>query len=224
MRLSKSKIGTWEKCPFLFKLKYIDGKAFDVKTPQMERGNEIHKLMEDYYKPEVKTIENLNKEITKQEKFVVHKEAVENFIKFNKRWNDSIPLYTEQELYDETYNIIGIIDRIGIRDNKIILWDYKSGQLHDLGKYRFELALYTYLFEINHNQKVDYWGIFFVDHNVDMIEPVNRQEMQKAIEKVVSIRKEIKACSDKNEFCKKFNYDCRWCKAQQSGECDGATD
>lgn len=212
-------------------MKYIDKKMFDYKNEAMERGVEIHSLLEDYYKPVEKmtltadktpaeTAKILNDEIVSHQLFEKHKEPVANFINFNARWKNEIPIYTEEKLEDAYYNIVGVIDRVSMRDNKLILWDYKSGKPHPINNYRFELALYAYLFEVNHNQKIDYWGIYFIDVDTEIIEKVSREEMQKAINKVIEIRKEINECLNRNSFVKKPCFECRWCDVKRTGLCN----
>jgi len=223
MKLSKSKIGIWEKCPFLYKLLYIDNSLKESpKSPAMERGIKIHEVFDKLSTPECKDEKVFIKTAKAIPESYEYKDAIINLLKFNRKWG--FPIFREEKLEDKKYGIDGIIDRVSIRDGKIILWDYKSGQSHPINKYRFELALYTYLFEINHNQKVDFWGIYFLDKDVEVIEAVDRKIMQKAIDKVLAIRKEIEECQLSGKFIKKPKDDCIWCSALVAGLCDGEED
>jgi ATP-dependent helicase/DNAse subunit B len=225
MRLSKSKIYTFEKCPFYYKLTYLDDAIKDDKSEPMQRGVEIHKLAEDFFKPENKTPENLIKEIQKHPLYEKHKEAVINIVKFNNRMGFRMPLFREEILVEPELNIKGVIDRVDLDDKgNYILLDYKSGKKHPLSDYRFELALYTYLFEMTHNQKITHWGIYFIDADSEVIEKRDQQEIIKAIEKVKDIRRKIKERMESNKFEKTPGWLCMYCPAVKEGLCGGCKD
>lgn len=49
MRVSNSKIKTWQRCPKRYEYKYIWGLEPRTKTLQLERGSWMHELLEEHY-------------------------------------------------------------------------------------------------------------------------------------------------------------------------------
>lgn len=49
LRLSNSKVGTWNRCPKRFEYKYVQGWRSSQKTLHLERGSWLHELLEYYY-------------------------------------------------------------------------------------------------------------------------------------------------------------------------------
>ena len=86
------------------------------------------------------------------------------------------------------------------------------------------LALYCYLFEKIHNQKVAKWGVYFSGSNKYFEEPRDQEEINKAIEQVKQTRKEMTDCKKKNEWPKRYTPLCRWCDLYINGECNGEDD
>lgn len=205
MRLSKSKVLEYERCPYAFKLHHIDGFQ-EPPSMAMQRGSEIHQIYDDFFKPPTSDLKELSNEITKHELFPKYKTQVKKLLSLTEK--TGVPLYREVKLYDEVLNISGIIDRVDFDGKSIAIIDYKSGQEHPIENYRFELALYTYLFEKNHNQKVTHWGIFFIDKGKMVMEKKDFDEVLKAIDKVKEVRQKIK-----NEEFPKCGK--RWCICQK---------
>jgi len=220
--LSKSKIGTWKRCPFLFKLQYVDKLQIKAQNEAMSRGIEIHTLLEEFYKPNSRELKVLIEEIQKHPLFPKHSEAIANFINFNKRITSPFPILTEKMLKDDDKQIRGIIDRVDEDDKgNLILIDYKSGRINPISKYRFELALYAYLYEINHDRKITHWGIYFVDYDVFNVERAERNDIQDALKKVETTRCEIEDAHMGNNFPKSPGSHCNWCEAKTLGYCEG---
>lgn len=220
VRLSKSKIGVWEKCPYLYKLLYLDEVLEESpKNEAMKRGIRIHEVFSILSSSECMDEKVFVKTAKAMLDAEENKEAIINLLKFNRRWG--FPVFCEEKIEDEEYNIVGVIDRVSVKDGKLVLWDYKSGQSHPISKYRFELALYTYLFEKKFGRKVDFWGIYFLDKDKEVVEPVDRGEITKALDKVLGVREEIEGCCKSNKFIKKPGFGCMHCTALELGLCSG---
>jgi len=144
-----------------------------------------------------------------------------NFIEYQKQ-KDILPLYVEEELYDEELNIIGIVDRVECTKDGLLLIDYKTGKSStNIAKYRFELALYAYLFEKLHNQRIAQWGIYFSTSGQLLKEGRSQAEIDKAVEKVRQVRRDIKTCEGSNDWPKKYTPLCNYCELFMSGDCKG---
>jgi len=208
MRLSKTKVEQYENCAYSFKLCYILGIEPEVKSPALVRGEEIHQLYEDFYKYDG-SVDEIAEKIKKHPLYEKHKVPIKNFINLNKRFGENFrPMVTELTVYDESLNIIGIIDRVDVNGKNVAIIDYKSGKYKSIEYHHFQLGLYTYLFEVNYNQPVTHWGIYYIDYDKLVIEPRKQEEVVNAVKRVQLIRKKIK----NEEFDKNPSIPCIWCK------------
>jgi len=205
----KSEVNLYDMCPYRYKLAFIDGIFMDA--PAMKRGREIHQLLEDFYKPNSTDLDLLAGSIAQHPLHIKHGWIVNKFIRFNKRlqrdYGEFVPKFTELKLYSERFGLTGTIDRVDVRDNEIIVIDYKSGKRHPLSKFRFELAIYTILFEDNYKRKVTHWGVYFTDRDILVKEKVDKAVLKQAMLKVNNFRKRVMA----QEFPKKPTMTCEWC-------------
>lgn len=223
MRMSKSAVLCYRQCPYRFYLEYIKKVPRKVIPKALKKGSEVHDLMDKFYDTKSTTITEAVKEIKQNPLMTEHKEVMNNFIKFNheviSEGEDKLikPLFKEIKMYDHETNISGRVDAIQADGNKLILIDYKTGKEHSLKKFRFELALYTYLFEKQYNQKITHWGIYFVDTDKFKVEPKDTQEMVNALKEVADVRILVNA----EKFDKKPSWLCKWCSSFQSGYCSG---
>ena len=221
--MSKSAVLCYRQCPHRFFLEYIKRMPRKITPKALKRGSEVHGLMDSFYDTNATTITEAVKEIKQNPKFEEHKEVMGNFIEANKEvlseGKDLLtkPIFKEIKMYDQETNISGIVDAIQMDGNKIILIDYKTGKEHPLKDYRFELALYTYLFEKEYNQKITHWGIYFADANKFKIEEKDTKEMVKALKEVADVRALVK----EKKFDKKPGWMCKYCSSWENGYCDG---
>ncbi len=222
MMLSKSKIGTFQTCPYLFKLKYIDKKLEDAgKNPVMERGIRLHKVLDDFYN-KGNNYKEFIENIKQHDDYDEFSEQVKNFVSWNYDNSLRIPLHREVWVESTKLGVRGIIDRVDEEeDGKIIVWDYKSGRVNPLSKYRFELALYALLYQTTTGKIPDKWGVYFVDHNIEKVENVDQKYVENAVVKVASARKEIVERVTNGEFEKKCSGFCNFCEAKKEGFCEG---
>ncbi|WP_295613824.1 PD-(D/E)XK nuclease family protein [uncultured Methanobrevibacter sp.] len=136
MKLSKSKINTYLKCPREFKYRYVD--EIEVEPNEyMELGTNVHLIAEKYAKiygdnPQENPRYYLDL-IARQEKINVdeidtHLDSLASF--FNTAFIEKdYKLFSQEEyLIDEKHNFSGITDIIlETADEDLIVIDYKTG-------------------------------------------------------------------------------------------------
>ena len=221
LRLSKSKVLEFEQCPHRYKLMQIDKAIKVTQNEAMQRGGEIHDLAEELHKNPSEDYQAKIDRIKQHKYYDKHNIAVKRLVAFDLKRGIPKIINTEEKIYDDDLNITGIYDRVDTENNKLILWDYKTGKAHPINKFRFELALYTYLYEKTHKQKIDFWGIYFIDQNIQELEPRKETEIIKTIEKVNRTRQEIRKRIESGKWEKIPSYLCRWCPVFLEGKCDG---
>lgn len=240
MKLSKSRIACLCQCPYKYKVIYEDGWKSEKTSKQLDEGKEKHEIFERVVKKakayHAKTsdlkkkvtfkevLEIIKAEVKAESKYEKYKEDCDNFIRFQERI-ERLPIYEEVELFDPELNIIGILDRVDFTPEGLIIIDYKTGKGKDsIASYRFELALYAYLFEKLHNQKIAGWAIYFTSKDKMLMEGRSQEEINKAIEKVSLARKDITEHREKGVWEKKTGPLCGWCDLYQAGMCNGEDD
>ena len=231
--LSKSQIQLFLQCPFKWKCIYID-ELPQVVSSQRERGVDIHKQIENFYKDsEVVTPEGKHPIIVaKKEKMLnssfynFEKERIKSCVDVNGKFDEKYfkPLHQELKINNEELRLRGIIDAIYInpKDDGIIIIDWKSGKYrkNEIDNHRFELALYKELYEREYKQKVSYWGIFWVDANKLFFEKVDQKYVDKMLVTVKDVREKIEnlECNPKpNFYCQycEFQDKCLTCNSQE---------
>jgi len=221
--LSKSQIQLFLQCPQKWKCIYVD-ELPQIVSPQRERGVDIHKQIENFYKDsDVVTTEGKHPIIiAKKDKILnsqfynFEKERIKSCLDVNGKFDEKYfkPLHQELKINNEELKLRGIIDAVYInpKDDGIIIIDWKSGKYrkNEMDNYRFELALYKELYEREYKVKVSYWGIYFVDANKLIFEKVDQKYVDKMFEIVNNVKKEIEG----NNYKPTPNYYCQWCEFQ----------
>jgi len=173
-----------------WKQQYLDGKPFQP-TKAMERGTEIHKKIENFYR-DVKIRDN---------KVINDDKDLKKFVEFeNSRLGDAQmkyfkPLHQEMKLVDPKTRLRGVIDAVykNPKDDGIIVIDWKTGLYRPwkINDYRFELAIYKSLYDSRQTDKVKYWGIFFTDAGKLFFEEAKDNVVDDALKIVVDVREEM---------------------------------
>lgn len=228
IRLSKSKILDYVRCPRMFYFKHCTtfGKKRQAASPQMERGSILHEIYEAWNTNRVKFdqyyqfVKN-DKEYTKN---------IWGFFRLLETHRLDKAEYSELWIDDKELNIAGFVDAIYHRGDDVIVVDYKSGKFKDadMGDYLMELYIYEMLVnryfhvegddeDYNHN-RVTHIGMFFTNFpDKSFIVPVTKKDrnrcMKRANKYIDAIRND-----DFNEAKKK----CKWCQFQ--GICDDYKD
>jgi len=170
MRLSKSKINTYLKCPLAFKFEYIENINAEPNE-YMVLGSDVHSVAEKFSE---KFKDNLDNVDIKNELLKIAYELnisydIENHIDnlalfFREVFVDNeYRLFSfEEYLYDDIHRFSGICDII-LEDDEgnLIVIDYKTGNSNSFSKYRLELCYYLLLVENVLKRRVSRVGVFF---------------------------------------------------------------
>ena len=155
MRLSKSKINCYLKCPREFKYRYVD----EIEVPPneyMALGSDVHLIAENYAKiygdnPQENPRYYLDLIARAAdidiEEIDIHLDSLASFFEeifIEKNYK----LFSQEEyLTNETHNFTGITDIILENpDGDLIVIDYKTGSSSYFSKYRLELGYWHGIF------------------------------------------------------------------------------
>ena len=226
MKLSKSKINTYLKCPREFKYRYVD--EIEVEPNEyMELGTNVHLIAEKYAKiygdnPQENPRYYLDL-IARQEKINVdeidtHLDSLASF--FNTAFiKKDYKLFSQEEyLIDEKHNFSGITDIIlETSDKNLIVIDYKTGSSSSFNKCRLELGYYKMLVESNYDRNVISAGIFFTkDNKLRLLHfkdndnkriYICNQELKEGLDTLYEVRKNV----NEAKFPKEEQFLCRYC-------------
>ena len=226
MRLSKSKINTYIKCPREFKYRYVDEIEAEPNE-YMEIGTKVHLIAENYAKiygnnPQENPRYFLDL-IARQEKIDIngidtHLDSLASF--FNRAFiENDFKLFSQEEyLTDDTHNFSGITDLIlETPDGELIVIDYKTGSSSSFSKCRLELGYYKMLVESNYDRNVISAGIFFTKDNklrlLHFKDKDNKriymcnQELDEGLDTLYEVRRNV----NESKFPKNEQFLCRYC-------------
>lgn len=226
MKLSKSKVNSYLKCPLEFKFQYID----EIEVPEnkyMALGSDVHLIAEKFSEKfednlEGVDIKNELLKITHEENIGYDlSEHIDNLANFYKRAfvDNDYRLYSfEEYLLDEKNRFSGICDIILEDENgELIVIDYKTGNSGSFSKYRLELCYYKLLVENVCKRKVSRVGVFFTKNGrlrlLDICDDGNKRkflsysEIDDAIDTMHHVRNQINS----EVFPAKRQYICRFC-------------
>lgn len=228
---SKSRLKCFRECPYRYKLRYIDGVK--GKTAEItNKGIILHELFDVFYKNYDKTktlIQNIEdaqikikRDVDFWEEYAMHVDA---FISMNKNkielysQDKFMPIYTEMKIEAKGWK--GIIDRIDMIDDKVILLDYKTSTGYDMSKYIDELLLYAWLFQEEKSINVTHVGIFFTKNNNLVIEEISQKDILDNIEEMNFERDSYIESIKRKEFNKNPGYYCKTYCGYYGIACDG---
>ena len=226
MKLSKSKVNTYLKCPLEFKFQYID----EIEMPSnkyMALGSDVHLIAERFSQKfeddlDDVDIENELLKIVEEEEIGYDlTDHIDNLGSFFRRAfvdNDYKLFCQEEYLLDEENRFSGICDIILEDENgDLIVIDYKTSKSSSFSKYRLELCYYKLLVENVFGKPVSRVGIFFTKNGrlrlLDVCDEENKRyylndsEIQEAIDTLHHVRKDINS----GKFPAKKQFLCRYC-------------
>lgn len=225
MKLSKSKVNTYLKCPLEFKFQYID--EIEVEPNEyMALGSDVHLIAEKFTEKFGDNLEDIDIEnellkIAYDLDIGYIDEHIDNLSLFFKRAfiENDFKLYSfEEYLLDEENRFSGICDIILEDENgELIVIDYKTGSSSYFHKYRLELCYYKLLVENVLEKPVTRVGVFFTKNGrlrvLEVCEDENKRkylsysEIDEAIDTLHDVRSKI----NKGNFHPKRQYICRFC-------------
>lgn len=226
MKLSKSKINTYLKCPLEFKFQYIDEIEAEPNK-YMVLGSDVHSVAEtfaDKFGDELDEV-NIHNELVKimNDLDIGYdiSEHVDNLSLFFKEVfvDNNYRLFSQEEyLLDEENRFSGICDIILEDENgDLVVIDYKTSNSNSFHKYRRELCYYKLLVENVYEKEVSSVGIFFTRNGrlrlLDVRDEDNKrkylndEEISQAIDTLHYVRKQI----NNENFPAKRQFLCRYC-------------
>lgn len=226
MKLSKSKINTYLKCPLEFKFQYIDEIEAEPNK-YMILGSDVHCVAEtfaDKFGDELDEVNIQNELVKIMDDLDIGydiSEHVDNLSLFFEEVfvNNDYKLFSQEEyLLDEKHRFSGICDIILEDENgNLVVIDYKTSNSNSFHKYRRELCYYKLLVENVYEREVSTVGIFFTKNGrlrlLDVCDEDNKRkylnddEISEAVDTLQKVRKQI---NDEN-FPAKRQFLCKYC-------------
>lgn len=215
-KLTKSRVGTWEDCRYKYKLNYIDNIQTETTSEALQRGIEIHEMLEEFYEGEVETINEATTRLAQHPHAEKYATDIKNFINFNKRLSPDgktlmKPALIEERIFSEELHVSGYLDALWVDGDNEILLDYKTGKSKDIENYSFGMHLYTYLCRVDTDFDPTHIAIYFVKEDDLRVEEVSQKKIINAIRKIHKVREEINDAKEDDKFSKNPKYGCKWC-------------
>ena len=226
MRMSKSKINTYLKCPLEFKFQYIDEIEAEPNK-YMILGSDVHLIAEKFADKFGDDLEGVNIE---NELIKIMNELdigydlsshVNNLGLFFREVfiDNDYKLFSQEEyLHDEEHRFSGICDIILEDENgELVVIDYKTSNSNTFSRYRRELCYYKLLVENVYDRNVSSVGIFFTKNGrlrlLDVYEDDNKRkflnsaEIEDAVDTFYQVRSEVNS----GNFYPKRQFLCKFC-------------
>ena len=226
MKLSKSKVNCYLKCPREFKFQYID--EIETKPNKyMALGSDVHLIAEkftDKFEDDLEDVD-IENELIK----VAHdldlgyglEEHIDNLGLFFKEVfvDGNYKLFSNEEyLIDKKHRFSGICDIILEDENgDLVVIDYKTSNSNSFSKYRLELCYYKLLVENVYHKRVSGVGVFFTKNGrlriLDISSEENKRkflnysEIDEAIDTMYKVRDKI----NRKEFPRRRQFLCKYC-------------
>lgn len=204
MRLSKSRMLMYKRCPMMYYLYAVCGITYPANAI-MKFGSLMHESFETFYAEPEKNIKKIGdkykKKHIKDTNYCIH---MNNFMDFNKRKikeskKNFKPLFVEQNMsckITKNTELTGIVDRIEKWGDDIIITDYKTGRFNPVEEYDFELHVYWKLAKECLNIDATHLGIYFSKVNIFDTMEVDPEYFD---DNVLPLIKEIESKDHKNE-------------------------
>lgn len=226
MKLSKSKVNTYLKCPREFKFQYID--EIEMKPNKyMALGSDVHLIAEkftDKFEDNLDEVDIQNELIKVANELDIGyglDEHVDNLGLFFKEVfvDRDYKLFSNEEyLLDKKNRFSGICDIILEDENgKLTVIDYKTSNSNSFSKYRLELCYYKLLVENVYHKQVNKVGVFFTKNGrlrlLDVCEEENKRKnlCYSEIDDAVDTLHEVRDKINRKEFPAKKQFLCRYC-------------
>lgn len=210
---SYSSLATFEKCPLLFKYKYIDKIKDTGDSEPMIRGTKVHKLAEQYVRGDIKTLPPVLRKFDDEFKTMrKEKEAtVEQSWGFTKEWAETGWVMPDTWLRVK-------MDLHLPKENELHLVDYKTGR-ERVEEHKDQLMLYGVagFAMFPHVEKVlaDAWYIDSGKITSYIVDKKLAAKQQKLFTNRANIMLEAKV------FNPRQSHACEWCQfsSRKNGPC-----
>lgn len=226
MKLSKSKVNTYLKCPREFKFQYID--EIEMKPNKyMALGSDVHLIAEkftDKFEDNLDEVDIQNELIKVANELDIGyglDEHIDNLGLFFKEVfvDRDYKLFSNEEyLLDKKNRFSGICDIILEDENgRLTVIDYKTSNSNSFSKYRLELCYYKLLVENVYHKQVNKVGVFFTKNGrlrlLDVCEEENKRKnlCYSEIDDAVDTLHEVRDKINRKEFPAKKQFLCRYC-------------
>ena len=226
MKLSKSKVNSYLKCPLEFKFQYID----EIEVPEnkyMALGSDVHLIAEKFTEKFGDDISDINTQnellkiahdLNLSYDLTSHIYNLSSFFEEVFIENDYKLFCAEEYLLDEEHRFSGICDIILEDENgELVVIDYKTSKSSSFSRYRRELCYYKLLVENVYDRKVSTVGVFFTKNGrlrlLDVCEKDNKRKYlnQCEIDDAVDTMYEVRNKVNNKIFPPKKQYICRFC-------------
>lgn len=203
---SYSRFATYEECPAKAKYKFID-KLPEPPSPAMERGNQIHKLAEEYTKGNIK---KLPQELIQfKEEFELLRESkpiVEETWAFTSKWH-----ITTWNDWQNCWLRVKT-DAACVEDDWLYVIDHKTGKKRDGYDAQLNLSALAGML-IFPKVKFVSTQLWYLDSGEQVTKDYNAEEMPQLMLDWV---KKTRAMLSDTRFAPKPGNGCRWCPFSKS--------
>ena len=226
MRLSKSKVNSYLKCPLEFKFQYID----EIEVPQnkyMALGSDVHLIAEKFtekFGDDIVEIDTRNELLKIAHDLDIgydlteHIDNLESFFEEVFVENNYKLFSNEEYLHDEKNRFSGICDIILEDENGyLVVIDYKTSKSSSFSKYRLELCYYKLLVENVYNKNVSSVGVFFTKNGrlrlLDICNEDNKRKYlnQNEIDEAITTLHKVRTNINNEVFPARRQFLCRYC-------------
>jgi len=232
---SVSKLGTYNQCPYKFKLNYIDKIKVPFETNKaLLKGSHIHKILENNfdYGTSFKTSYVYNQNHMLETFEIVRK--FENS-ELGDLFKQLIPISNLEENFafnfdkeltkyrgDNTH-FRGSADLYYVKDNKGFIFDYKSGKDKSKEEFGYDQAcMYAIYMFIRYPNIDNVKAVFvFIEHNTTKSYIFTKDQLNAYLE---YFKSKVNIIENDNTFKKKPSALCNWCSFKEFGHCTGEDD
>lgn len=229
---SHSRIDTFFQCPKKFKLNYIDEIKIDFKDSlATEKGSYLHQVLEyniinkKYPEFEFKLITDLKELYVLRDNILKTKyyqslkskfsKATEAYVELSFGLDDNIIPVS----YEDTSLFRGHIDLFMKKDDKAIIYDYKSGKLKDKRYQKYDqVEMYVmWAFKKYSDLQEIITGYYYIEHDIVYKKKYIRSDLEPIIKKFME---KLDIIENEKKYNKNVTKLCLWCSFYNEGYCE----
>ncbi len=231
LRLSFTRVDTFEQCPRRFRYQYVDGLP-QVPAPQLSFGSSLHAVLEWLYDRKHPVLPSLDAtlralyavwesdgyaEVEREEQLVAYDHARRIVTEMHARIETEglrLPVAVEAwfELpFDDDVVVVGAIDRIDAHeDGSLHVVDYKTNRRarsRSQVRKSLQLAIYALAVEELYGRRPSTVALDFIVPGVTVVVPVEELELDAVPDRLAAVARRIRAGEDTPVP----NRLCDWC-------------